>query len=289
LTHIDRLEKNWLISSISKFVRSWLRVWDYNASQRPNYFIAISHAVAERIKKYYNRDASVIYPPVDALSLRGATSPEPLAEAEKRRSNPVSIQFTTKLQNLSRAANSASSSASLGAPTSRSNTKYFLLISRLRPYKKVDLAIQAFNKLKLPLKIVGIGEEEQKLKQTAKSNVEFLGSASEVKKIKLLSNCQALIHPQEEDFGLTPIEAATFGKPVIAFRAGGALETVIENVTGQFFNDQCWESLADAVIKFKPEKFDSSKIKEHAKKFSKERFKREMREFVEKMWEEYKK
>jgi glycosyltransferase involved in cell wall biosynthesis len=240
LTQIDRLEKNWLIGSISKFVRSWLRIWDYNAAQRPDHFVAISQAVAERIKKYYRRNASVIYPPSECRSIE-------------------STGFTDK---------------------------YFLLISRFRPYKKVDLAIQAFNKLKLPLKIIGAGEEERKLKQIAKSNIEFLGSISEIKKIELLSGCQALIHPQEEDFGLTVVEAMAQGKPVIAFRAGGAQETVVENETGLFFDDQCWESLADAVIRFKPENFDSSKIKQHAEKFNKERFKREIKELVEKKWKQ---
>lgn len=258
LIHVDQLEKNWLVGSISKFVRSWLRIWDYNAAQRPDHFMAISQAVAKRIKKYYGREASVIYPPVDVLSL---TSPR---STNLRLASPGMTSLRTPIPE-----------------------QYFLLISRLRPYKKVDLAIQAFNKLKLPLKIVGIGEEEKKLKKIAKSNIEFLGSVSEAQKIELLSKCQALIHPQEEDFGLTVIEAAACGKPVIAFRAGGALETVIENETGLFFDDQCWESLADTIIRFKPENFNSSKIKEHAQKFDKERFKREMKELVEKKWREH--
>ena len=158
--------------------------------------------------------------------------------------------------------------------------KYFLLISRLRPYKRVDLAVQSFNKLKLPLKIIGSGEAGV-LKKIAKSNIEFLGSVSEQEKIKWLSHCQALIHPQEEDFGITAVEAMACGRPVIAYKAGGALETVVENTTGKFFDEQNWESLAETIVKFNSGDFNPEKIREHAFKFSKDRFKEEVKSFVD--------
>ncbi len=162
--------------------------------------------------------------------------------------------------------------------------KYFLIISRLRPYKRVELAMQAFYKLGIPLKVIGVGSEKQdkeRIQKFIKPNIELLGYVSEKEKINYLSRCQALIHPQEEDFGITPVEAMASGRPVIAYKSGGALETVIEGITGNFFEEQTWESLADAVINFKPENFNSEKIREHSLKFSKENFKKEVKEFIE--------
>ncbi|MFA6553683.1 MAG: glycosyltransferase [Patescibacteria group bacterium] len=165
---------------------------------------------------------------------------------------------------------------------------YFLIVSRLRPYKKVDIAIQAFNKLNLPLYIIGEGEEEERLKAMAGANVKFLGFQSDEKVRQYLAHCRAFIHPQEEDFGITPVEAMASGRPVIAFGAGGAMETVVHGVTGLHFDEQSWEALADTVIHFKQENFDPTVIQEHAKKFDTVEFKRRMYEFIEKTWQEYK-
>ncbi len=156
---------------------------------------------------------------------------------------------------------------------------YYLLIARLRPYKRIDLAVAAFNKLKIPLKIIGTGGDAG-LYKLAKSNIEFLGSVSEEKKREYLAHCRALIFPQEEDFGLVAVEAMAAGRPVIAYQSGGALEIVKENKTGVFFKEQIWESLAEAVIKFDLNNFDPVKIKESAGKFSKKRFKEEFLNFV---------
>lgn len=166
---------------------------------------------------------------------------------------------------------------------------YYLLISRLRPYKKVDMAISAFNKLNLPLKIIGTGEEEANLKKMAKSNIEFLGAVSEEEKRKYLANCLALIHPQEEDFGLTAIEAMASGRPVIAYAAGGALETVIEGKTGKLFDEQSWEALIDTIIKFKPNSYNPVEIKKHSENFNTENFYRRMKDFIDKAYSEFKK
>ncbi len=157
---------------------------------------------------------------------------------------------------------------------------YFLIISRLRPYKRVDLAIRAFNKLGMPLKVIGAGEQETELRSLAKPNIEFLGQVSETEKAHYLARARAFIHPQEEDFGITAVESMASGRPVIAYKSGGALETVVDDVTGKFFTDQTWESLADAVIRFRFDKFDSAKIKTHAEKFSTERFVEEWGELV---------
>lgn len=164
---------------------------------------------------------------------------------------------------------------------------YFLIISRLRPYKRVDIAVQAFNKLGLPLKIIGTGEEEQSLRLKAKKHVEFLGWVSDEEKRHYLEHCRALIHPQEEDFGITPLEAMACGKPVIAFKAGGACETVIDQKTGMLFDEQSWEALADTVIRFRTLRFDPSLIRAHAETFSLETFKQKIRAYVENAWQKW--
>ena len=238
--YIKELPQPNIIKKVLPFFLNYLRIWDWQAAQRPDKLIANSHFIAKRIKKYYSRESEVIYPPVET------------------------DQFKIS-QNID---------------------KYFLIISRFMPYKRVDLAIKAFNKLKIPLKIIGSGEDEERLKNLAERNIEFLGSVSDKKKAEYLSHCKALIHPQEEDFGIVSIEAMASGRPVIAFKAGGALETVIEDFNGKFFDEQTWEALADTVVHFQSEKFDSFKIKKYAQKFSKERFKKEIKEFVER---EYKK
>ncbi|GAI04676.1 unnamed protein product [marine sediment metagenome] len=133
--------------------------------------------------------------------------------------------------------------------------------------------------MRIPLKIIGTGDDRT-LKKIAGPNIEFLGFVSDKEKAQYLSRAQALIHPQEEDFGITPIEAMASGRPVIAYKAGGALETVVDGLTGRFFNEQNWESLAETVVKFNSRAFDSKKIQKHALKFSNERFKKEILDFV---------
>jgi glycosyltransferase involved in cell wall biosynthesis len=187
------------------------------------------------------------------------------------------------------------SSAIIHPPTDTENFNispnignYYLLISRLKPYKKVDMAIKAFNKMNIPLKIVGIGEDEKRLKKLANEHIEFLGPVSEEEKRKLLSECIALIHPQEEDYGLTPIEAMASGRPVIAYNAGGAKETVIDGKTGQLFNEQSWEALIDTIIKFKHGQYNPQEIKEHAEKFNSQKFYQQIKEFVEISYSDFK-
>ena len=141
---------------------------------------------------------------------------------------------------------------------SNSIKNYYLIVSRLRPYKKVDLAIKAFNNLKLPLKIIGSGSELKKLKKIAHSNIEFLGDLNNKKRNYYLSHCKAFIYPQIEDFGITALEAMASGRPVIAYAKGGILETVIKNKTGIFFKEQTWESLAHTILRFEKEKFNSN-------------------------------
>jgi len=225
---------------LSKFIApalTNLRVWDYQATQRPDYLLANSNFIAQEIQHFYHRQAKTIYPPVETNRF-----------------------FISEKQE-----------------------NYFLLISRLKPYKKIDLAIEAFNQLGLPLKIIG-GGNIPSYKRKAKKNIEFLGFINEKTKVKYLSRAQALIFPQKEDFGITVLESMASGRPVIAYQAGGALETIVERETGLFFKKQTPEALAEAVDRFKSEDFDPAKIRQQALKFDKEVFKKKIKEFVNEAW-----
>jgi len=171
-------------------------------------------------------------------------------------------------------------------PQKKSANKYYLMIGRLMPYKKFDLGIKAFNKLGLPLKIIGGGPEISKLRKIAKSNIEIIGPLPPRDKrvAKYLANSKAFIFPQEEDFGIVQLEAMISGKPVIAYRAGGALETIIEDVTGVFFRKQTVNSLVRAVKRFEKKynenKFDPVKIYNHANSFRREVFEEKIKKYI---------
>lgn len=164
--------------------------------------------------------------------------------------------------------------------STRKPADYFLYVSRLEPHKSAEIAILAFNKLGLPLKIAGTGSMENKLKAMAKPNIEFLGRVDDNKLRDLFSGALALIFPQEEDFGIVPLEAMACERPIIAYNKGGALETVVEGVTGTFFSQPTANSLTLAVIKFKPDKYNPKLIRTHAKKFDQAVFQREIKEYV---------
>jgi glycosyltransferase involved in cell wall biosynthesis len=221
---------------------------DFYAAQKVDFFIANSKNTASRIKKFYRKEARVIYPPVDISN--------DIPSLDK---TVINHQFV--------------------------NGGYFLAGGRLARPKRIDLAIQACNQLKLPLKVfgrafAGYGEE---LKQIAGPTVEFLGEVTDEEKAKLYADCRAYIFPaEEEDFGISPVEAMAAGRPVIALRQGGVVESIIEGKTGEFFNEPTVESLVGVLKKFKPEKYKPEDCRRQARKFSKERFKREIREFVEK-------
>jgi len=158
--------------------------------------------------------------------------------------------------------------------------KYFLTGGRLVSYKRFDLAVTAFNRLNIPLKIFGNGPEYKKLKKMAKSNITFLGNVSEKQKSELFSQCKAFINPQQEDFGITAVESMASGRPVIAYRAGGALDTIVENKTGIFFNRQNWEDLAYCVLHFDKFDFFPEQIRDYAKQFDTEMFKRKIKQSI---------
>lgn len=164
---------------------------------------------------------------------------------------------------------------------------FYLAVGRLTPYKKFDLLIETFNEIGLPLKIVGTGVSENKLKSIAKSNIQFLGFASNQELKHLYKTAKALVFPQIEDFGIIPLEAMASGCPVIAYKKGGALETVIDLKTGILFDKQTPESLKKAIQKAITHKFNHKKIEEHAKNFSEEIFHKEITKFIEKKWKEW--
>lgn len=159
---------------------------------------------------------------------------------------------------------------------------YWIIVSRLGEYKKVDLVVKAFNELGLPLKVVGSGPQLEYLKKIAQSNVEILGRRSDEETKDLLLNAKAFIFPTEEDFGIAPLEAMAAGKPVLAYGRGGATETVIAGKTGEFFNEQSVEAITAAIQIFNPAKYKVEDCRSRAREFDTEVFKKKVKDLVEK-------
>jgi glycosyltransferase involved in cell wall biosynthesis len=172
---------------------------------------------------------------------------------------------------------------------SRKHGDYYLIVGRQVAYKRLDLAVDAFNELGLNLKVAGIGEEIAKQKQRSKPNIEFLGRVSDEEKAKLYGGAKAFIFPTKEDFGMVPIEAMANGTPVIAYGVGGALEYVEEGKTGVLFDTQSKEALIEAVRRFEKRKFDPELIRKQAEGFDVSVFKSEMGNFVDQQWAKFEK
>jgi len=164
---------------------------------------------------------------------------------------------------------------------------YFLVVSRLIPYKRIDLAVQACSRLRLPLIVVGEGRDRPALEAIAGPTVEFRGWVPPAELSQLLAHCRAFIFPGREDFGIAPVEAQAAGRPVIAYAAGGALDTVVEGETGLFFHEQTPEALVEVLHRFDAARFDPAIIRRNAERFSVQRFKRELRAFIEEKWHEF--
>jgi glycosyltransferase involved in cell wall biosynthesis len=167
------------------------------------------------------------------------------------------------------------------APSS-THEDYYLVVSRLNAYKRLDIVIRAFNKLRIPLKIIGAGPHADTLKSLADSSVRFLGHCSNEDVVKHVTNCKAFIFPGEEDFGIAPVEAQAVGRPVVAYAGGGALETIVDGVTGVFFREQTAESLEKAILEMENRvgSFNPQAIRENAVRFDKELFKQRLHAFI---------
>jgi glycosyltransferase involved in cell wall biosynthesis len=212
-------------------------------AQRVDRFVAISQAVATRIKSRYRRDSEIIYPPVEVDSF----APSPQVE------------------------------------------DYYLLVSRLAPYKRIDLAVAACTKLNVPLKVVGSGRDLHSLKSIAGPTVQFLGRVDDEEVRHYLARCKALIFPGEEDFGIVPVEAQASGRPVVAYGAGGALETVIPGRTGEFFHEPTVDSLTAVLSGFDDSRYSPTEMNANAKQFGESVFADKFARFVRTARAEHKK
>ena len=163
---------------------------------------------------------------------------------------------------------------------------FYLIVSRLVSYKRIDLAIEACNRLKRPLIIIGSGEESKKLKEIAGNTVTFVKGLSQEEIAFFYSRCKAFLFPGEEDFGITPVEAMACGKPVIAYNKGGARDTVVNKKTGLFFNWQSVECLTETILLFETMEWDHKAIRKHAEKFDVPIFEKKIKDFVEKCYKE---
>lgn len=215
----------------------FLRKWDVENSKNVDFFMANSKFVAERIKRIYERDAKVVYPPVDI---------DRFSVEDKKED-------------------------------------YYLFVGRLiNAYKKVDLVVEAFNRLGKKLIVVGDGDDFEYLKSIANNNIEFKGWMNSNDVAEIMKKAKALILPSIEDFGIVSIESQACGTPVIAYNKGGAAETVLDKKTGILFNSQTAEGIVEAVNEFESmhSVFNVDIIRKNAERFSKERFKKEFKTFV---------
>jgi glycosyltransferase involved in cell wall biosynthesis len=234
------LQRYWPVRIYAAIVGHFMRMYDFKAAQKVDYFIANSKNVAARIKKFYRRDSTVVYPPVELPKVRQVKRED-----------------------------------------------YYLVISRIVGGKGLDLAVKAAIKLGIKLKIAGKPAgyymEYKDLKKVAKKNVEFLGFVSDQKLTELYKGAKGFLAlATDEDFGMTPVEANLCGTGVVAFRGGGYVESIVEGKTGVFFDEPTVESLVDAIKRFEKTKIKSEDCIAQARKFSKERFKSQMEEFVKK-------
>jgi glycosyltransferase involved in cell wall biosynthesis len=215
-----------------------LRLWDFQAAQRVDHFVANSRTTHDRIRKFYRRTATIIEPPIETARFAGSDARD---------------------------------------------GGYFLIVSRLQSYKRFDLAVAAATRLGLKLIVAGRGPDLARLRRLAGPTVEFTGYISDQERVSLLQHCTALIVPGKEDFGITALEAQAAGRPVIAFGAGGALETVIDGVTGTFFREQSSECLSTTLAAFDPGKYDPRACRAQAARFDVNMFRKRLMSHITKV------
>ena len=234
-----------LKGKLAKYFLHKIRIWDISTINRVDYYIANSHYIARRIKKIYNKESEVIYPPVDV-------------EKFELYENKENFYFTA---------------------------------SRMVPYKKIDLIVEAFSKMPdKKLVVIGDGPDINKIKSKATKNIEILGYQPFDVLKNYMKRAKAFVFAAEEDFGIIPVEAQACGTPVIAYNKGGVTETVIDGKSGVFFEEQKVESIVKAVKHFEKieDEFNFKEIKKHSEKFSRKRFEKEIEEFVNKKYNEWK-
>jgi len=248
----SNLQKYWPVRLYTTFINFFLRNYDFQTAQRVDWFIANSKETARRVEKFYRRESIVIYPPIETMGKEQKT------KSKTKKLSPALCHLSPK--------------------------SYYLSVGRLSWAKRVDLIIEACNRLKLPLKIVGVGNEEEALKKIAGGTVEFLGSVSDEELATLYSNAKALIFTAlDEDFGMVPVEAMAYGTPVIGLNQGGVKETVLNGKTGVLFKEPTVESLISAIRRFEKlskEKDWTKECKKQAEKFSVNVFKRKLSAFI---------
>ncbi|ATU93875.1 glycosyltransferase [Phyllobacterium zundukense] len=222
-------------------IASWLRQWDVSTSARVDCFVANSRHIANRVQKYYRRDAVVIHPPVsvDDFAISDSTG------------------------------------------------DFYLCAGQLVGYKRVDLAVDAFTAMNKNLVVIGTGEEMEKLKNRAGPTIRFLDHQPFASLKSHMARCKALIFPGEEDFGIVPVEVMASGRPVIAFGRGGAVDTVIDGLSGVLFSEQTVDSLTESVNRFEAmaDSFSPTAIRTHSLRFSKDNFKKKIVALVRKEFE----
>lgn len=226
-----------------------LRRWDFEASARPDYYIAISQHVADRIRKYYHREVDkVIYPPVDTKKF--------------------TINRVQRIKNQ--------------------ENDYFLVVSRFVAYKRIDIIVRAFNELGWPLIVIGEGSDCARLKRLAFTNVRFVPShLTDEQLLGYYGSCRALVIAADEDFGLTAVEAQACGTPVIAYSKSGVAESVLEGVTGMLYEKQTIQALISALKQFNGRDFSARKCRENALRYDKSRFIESMKDTVQFLHQSY--
>jgi len=235
-------QRYWPVRLYALVVNHFLRLYDFGSAQKVDYFVVNSENVRERVKKFYRRQAKVIYPPVEVEKIAAVTKNDRPGD-------------------------------------------YWLIVSRVVGAKGIEMAMEAAKRLKVKLKVVGepagLRWQARDLQAMGSEYVEFTGRAFDDELYHHYGRCRGFLAlAKDEDFGMTPVEAMAAGRPVLAYRGGGYLETVAEGKTGEFFAEYSVDKLVEAMREFKPDSYSAADCRRQAGKFSKERFKREMVSFV---------
>ncbi len=224
-------------ATILKYILHKIRIWDYSTANRVDYYIANSKYIAKRVAKIYNKNATVIYPPVDIDKFKLYQDKE----------------------------------------------DFYITVSRLVPYKKIDLIVEAFSKTNKKLVVIGDGSQMEDIKSKATANIKILGYQDDSVVLDYMQRAKGFIFAGIEDFGITPVEAMACGTPVIALKEGGLKESVKDGINGVFFEQQSTESIIEALKRFETISFKPSLVRDSVKKFGRDRFREEIKEFIKKI------